>query len=467
LLFLLTAGCSLAPKFETPKTDFPSAFKEDIKKESVPKDAAWKPVDALPAQDRGAWWKVFHDKHLDVLEERVAAANQTLKAAAARVVESRAAARAGSADVFPNISVGANGARTKSSSANPVFGGGPPYTVYDAQAVASWEPDFFNRLRDQEHALLFGAQAEEAGYSNAMLSLQADVAQNYFSLRAADAERAVLRRAIKIRVEGVRIMTLRKKEGEVRGDDLSRVQSELEGTRAELTALDRRRAIMEHAMAVLLGQISSGYIFAEAPLEGAPPRIPGGLPSQLLERRPDIAAAHDLMAAANARIGAARAAFFPVLNLTASGGFESAALGNLFQWSARTWALGQTAGMALALPIFDNGRRSASLDAARAAYDGTLAQYRQQVLVAFRDVEDNLSEQRLLLTQSQQQNAAAAAADNTMVLTQKRFNAGDADYFEVVDSNRMSLAADRAAVQVKGQRYIAAVALIRALGGGW
>ncbi len=248
--------------------------------------------------------------------------------------------------------------------------------------------------------------------------------------------------------------------------DVSNALTDLESARAELTSVERQRAGVEHALAVLLGKMPSEFNFADQKSTAIPPRVPPGVPSALLQRRPDIAASFDMMAAENERIGAARAAFFPDLSLTATGGFESAALGDLFRWSARTWALGQVAGLALTLPIFDNGRHSAELDGARASYDEAVANYRQQVLVAFRDVEDALAGQRLYARQLQEADAASNAAARTLKLTQKRYQEGDAEYFEVVEADRTSLAASRAAVETKGQRMIAAVTLIRALGGG-
>jgi multidrug efflux system outer membrane protein len=456
---LLTA-CSLAPKFEAPKTEFPSAFKE----EGASETGQWTPAEKLSGETRGKWWAIFRDEALDGIENQAVLNSQTLKIAAARVQEARAAARAGTADFLPNINLGANAVRTQPSSVPFALN---PYTLYQAQGAASWEPDFFNRVRDADKALKFRAEAQQAAYNDALLALQADVAQTYYSLRSLDAERALLRDTVKVYTESARIMRQRFKAGETTEQDAARADSELSDVQAQLTGLDRRRAGLEHAMAVLLGQMPSSYAFKEAPIKGAPPHIPAGLPSTLLERRPDVAAALDGMQAANANIGAARAAYFPDLMLTVTGGFAGGALNQLFRWSSRTWALGQAGGMALTLPIFDNGRRSGQLDAARARYDEALGAYRQQVLVAFRDVEDNLADQRLLMTQAKQQDDAAASAARAADLVRKRYAVGDIDYSEVVDAERISLAAQRGAVQTRGQRYVTTVGLVRALGGGW
>jgi len=461
-LFITLTSCSLAPQFTTPKVETPAAFKEEGAAEG-----SWKAAEPLAAEERGAWWKVFGDAKLDDLEQKAAAANQTLKAASARVLEARATAGMAAPDNLPNISAGANVVRSEEAAA---VAGTPhpfPYTAYQAAGIASWEPDFFGRVRDEHKALKLDAEGQQAAYNIALLSLQADVAQDYFSLRALDAERALLRDAVKIRTESARIMNKRFKAGVVGEQDDARTEGELQTAKADLTSTDRRRAMMEHALAVLLGQPPASFTFEESALTGAPPKIPGGLPSSLLTRRPDISQALSSMAAANQRIGAAKAAFFPDLSLNATGGFEAATLGSLFQWSSRTWALGQVAGLALSLPIFDNGRHSAGLDRARAAYDEAVANYRQQVLVAFRDAEDNLSEQRLLAEQAEQQDAAAKAGDRAERLARIRYDAGETEYLEVSDANRTALEASRAAVQVNGQRFVTTVTLIRALGGGW
>jgi multidrug efflux system outer membrane protein len=452
----LLAGCSLASMFEKPPAEIPAAFKE----ETSAAEGTWKKAESQEAADRGQWWKVFGDPRLDVLEAQAEAGNQPLKAYAARVEQARAAVRANAADLLPNISLGANGSRTKAAGASPS-------TLYTAQAAASYEPDLFGRIRNAEKAFFFEAEATEADYRSLLLSLQADVAQNYFLLRAIDSERLLLRGTVEIRAQEAEIMKKRYAAGDVGAEDDANAQSDLAAARAELLGLDRQRAALEHALAILVGRAPSGFSLPMTPLAGTPPAVPSGLPSAVLERRPDISAAIAGMEAANARIGAARAAYFPNLLLTASAGAESSALNNLFHWSSRAWALGQVGALALTLPIFDNGRRSAQLDSARAAYDEAVANYRQRVLVAFKETEDSLSDQRLLAEQWEQAKKAAAQASRATYLAQKRYQLGDVDYFEVVTAQRVSLAAERAAVQVHGQRFVAAISLIRALGGGW
>lgn len=461
----ILAGCSMAPKFEKPAMDIPPAFKEEAGAAAAAKSSAWwQKAQSLEAEDRGSWWKMFGDETLNSLQDQAAAGNQPLKGYAARVEQARAAVRINGADVLPNIGIGANASRTQLSAA---AGGGKPSTLYTTQASASYEPDFFSRVRDQERAFGFDAKAMQAAYQNIQLALQADVAQNYFLIRALDDERRLLRETVQIREKQASMLKKRYAQGDVSEQDFAHAQSDFSGASADLTSLDRQRANLEHALAVLLGKTPYEFSLPESPLAGMPPAIPGGIPSTVLERRPDIAAAIAAMEAANQRIGAAKGAFFPNLLLTATAGSGSASLGNLFQWSARTWALGQLGGLALSLPLFDNGRRSAQLDSARAAYDESIANYRQDVLVAFKEVEDGLSDQSLLYRQWIQTKEAADQASRATRLVQKRYDLGDVDYFEVVETQRTSLAAERAAVQVRGQRFIATINLIRALGGGW
>ncbi|TAH34223.1 MAG: efflux transporter outer membrane subunit [Alphaproteobacteria bacterium] len=474
LLFSVAAlltGCSLAPDMKLPDLGLPNVFKEQaVPAEHVVEGVVWKKAESLEQSDRGQWWKIFGDSKLNDLESEAIAANQTLAAAAARVNQARAEANVVSAGLFPSIDAGANAVRVRPSAISAAAGSGltNPYSLYTAQGVVSYEADLFGRVRNNAKAADLDANAVAASYHSVLLALQADVAQTYYAIRALDTERQLLRDTVKLRAEASRIMQRRFDEGEVGDPDLTRTQSELASTEAELIILDRSRAALEHALAVLLGKIPSNFSFAESPLvDEVPPEIPAGIPSGLLQRRPDIAAAQSVMAAANARIGAARAAFFPQLFLTASGGFEANSFRDLFEWSSRTWALGQTAGLALTMPIFDAGRNIARVDSAEAAYEESIANYRQQVLVAFRDVENNLADQRLLADQTLKQDVAAKASKQTTDLTQKRYDEGDADYFEVVDAQRTSLATERAAVQAKGQRLITSVELIRSLGGGW
>jgi outer membrane protein, multidrug efflux system len=465
----LISACSLAPGLEIPETLSPKAYKEQM----AEKKGEWKEIKPLEASDRGQWWKIFGEEPLTALEEEAIKTSPSLQAAAARVEQARAIVSANAPTFLPQIDIGGNAVRSQPASAGvAAFGGNPnanlkPYTLYSAGATASYEVDLFGRVRDNAKALESEADAEDAMYKSVLLALAADVADHYFGLRALDAERAMLRDTVNIRKEALRIMRKRFEAGEVGAQDMSRAEADLGGIEAELLMLDRNRATMEHALAVLLGKLPTEFTFAETPLNDVPPEIPAGLPSSLLARRPDVSAAVSAMAAANARIGVARTALLPQLILTASGGAESTTLGDLFTWSNRTWALGQLAGDALSMTLFDSGRNLARIDAADAAYQEAVANYKQQVLVAFRDVEDGLAAERLLAEQAQKANDAATSAVYATGLVQKRYDEGYADYFEVVEAQRNSLAAQRAGVQTRGQRFLATVELIRALGGGW
>ena len=323
------------------------------------------------------------------------------------------------------------------------------------------------RISDNDKAIAFDAESTQAAYRSVLLSLQADVAQDYFLIRALDDERLLLRETVNIRDKEATIMKNRFAHGDVGAQDDANARSDLAAAQADLTGLDRQRANLEHGLAILLGKTPSSFSLPDSPLAGLPPALPGGVPSVVLERRPDIAAAISAMEAANQRIGAAKSAFFPNLLLTASLGSETSSLNNLFTWSARAWALGQVGALALTLPVFDNGRHTAQLESARAAYDESVANYRQQVLVAFKEVEDGLSDQHYLYSQWDQAKEAAEQSSRATSLVQKRYDQGDIAYFEVVTTQRTSLAAERAAIQIRGQRFVAAINLIRALGGGW
>ena len=466
----LLSACDLADRMQIPHMDVPQTYKEQSAKPQDTGNGMWKPVNTVT--DAGAWWEIFGDEQLNQLERQAAERNETLHAAAARVEETRGYARSQAPTLIPDISVGANAVRTKPAAAGQAaFGGGGgslnPYTLYEAQGVATYEIDLFGRVRSNYKGLLYDEKAARDAYRNVLLTLQADVAQHYFALRALDAERKLLRDTVDIRGRAESLMKKRLDQGDARMQDMENARADLAAAHAELAAVERQRAVSEHALAVLLGLIPSNFTFADAPLTGVPPEVPPGLPSALLERRPDVAAAVASMAAANERIGVARAAFFPILDLTASGGFESTSLGDLFTWPMRMWALGQLGGTALNWTLFDSGRRNGNLDRAHAVYEEAVANYRQQVLVAFRDVEDNLSDQRLLARQAKAADAAAQSASRVTTLTRRRFDEGDADYFEVVESQRNELSSQRAAIQTRGQRFITTVGLIRALGGGW
>ncbi|MBM4226271.1 MAG: efflux transporter outer membrane subunit [Gammaproteobacteria bacterium] len=468
-LLLMLGGCSLAPALPDPAVNTPAAWKESPAQIT----GDWKV--ATPADDaaRGQWWTVFRDPLLDGLVARASSGNQNLQAALARLEQSRAQVRVASAQRLPRIDLGVGASRIQPSAVIlDSFGGGGPetledYTQINTRLSASYELDVFGRVRDSVKAAEADFAAQRALYESLTLSLQGDVAQTYFLIRATDEELRVLREGIKLREDTLQLVAARVAAGDTDDFDLERSRAELETARAELEAVARSRAAYEHALAVLCGETPAAFSLAEAPATRALPEIPPGLPSSLLERRPDVAAAERRMIAANARIGVAKAAFYPLINLTANFGVESGGVGELFKWSSRTWALGPIAGPLLSLPIFDGGRNKANLASAEASLDAEVAVYRQTVLDAFVEVEDSLSGLRTLATQRAALTRAVDSAQAASTIAEARFEAGATGLLEVLDARRNLLATQRLGVQVDGARAATTVALVRALGGGW
>jgi multidrug efflux system outer membrane protein len=463
LAALVLAACA-APPLQAPQLDIPSGFKEAAAADGT----RWKPAQPAEQQPRGEWWKAFNDSTLNKLIEDATAANANLAAAAARVKQARAIAGIVEADRIPQIGVQAGAQRRRASdvslglpAATPVA----PGNVFQARLTASYEVDLFGRVANNVSAAQADAAASEATFRSVLLALQADVAQTYFRLRATDAELAFLNETVRLREENVRINQRRYDLGDVGELDLARAKTELSTTRSDAIALERQRAQLEHALAVLLGKPAAAFSADNNPLLASAtlPGIPAGLPSALLERRPDIAAAQRAMIAANARIGVARSAMFPALSLTAAGGGESADLGDLFKWSSRSWVLGAL----LSMPLIDGGRNQANIARSEAALEESVASYRQSVLTAFAEVEDNLVGLRTLAGQAQAIDDAVESARRSADLANKLYSAGRSSYLEVLDAQRNLATVERSAVQLRGTRATTTVALIRALGGGW
>lgn len=463
---LVLAGCSLAPVYERPAVETPAAFKE-----LDPAAAArWQAAAPAEHQHRGQWWKVFADDTLDALEIQALAANQDLQAAAARLTQARALEGSARADRLPQVNASFGPTRQRASPASQGLehdASVSPQTLWRAQADIAYEVDLFGRVASSVEAATAGTEQQEALFRSVLLALQADVAQAYFEIRALDAEQALYRGTVDLRREALRLIERRFEAGDIGELDVARARTELASAQSESLGIARRRAIAEHALATLLGKSPAEFSLPPQPLARVAVAVPPGLPSSLLERRPDIAAAERAMAAANARIGVARAAFFPRLSLTGALGYESAELGDLFDWSSRTFLLGPLAGGILSLPLFDGGRRQAELDRSRAAYEEDVARYRQTVLNAFREVEDNLAALRIIGDQTRAQDEAVSAAERAARLSQLQYREGATSYFEVIDADRSVLQQRRLAVQLDSERARAAVGLIRALGGGW
>lgn len=462
LIGTMLSGCSVAPKYTTPDMAIPAQYKQASEQEI---QGVWRKATANPGQaDISTWWHVFNDDRLNALQEQAAKANQDLKIAAARLDQARALIGQARAAQLPDITTGTSVSRGN------LFGNtnaGKPTTNYNASGTVSYDPDLFGRLRDATQAVRFDAKAQEALYRQALLTIHGDVAQSYFMLQALDTERNLLSQTIVLRDKAQNLLQQRFKEGEVNEQDYFRATAEAATTRAELAALDQQRAVTEHALAVLLGDAPTDFALENAELPRQLPIIPAGLPAHLLERRPDIAAAQNSLKAANARIGVARAAFFPGISLSAAGGFASNELGDLFKWSSRSWLLGPIFGNLISVPIFDGGLRKAQLAVSKAQYQEAVATYRQQVLVAFKDVDDNLATLRLQAEQADHLYQAAEAASRASHLSDIRYEEGETSYLEVLDTQRDTLAAQRAYTRAQGNRFMTTVALIRSLGGGW
>ncbi len=451
-------GLAVGPDYRRPSTPTTTNFTDSAL-------GAWKEATPADAIARGDWWRLYHDSVLDDLEVQAAAANQDLKAAVARVTQARALARNAKADFFPTLSLDPFMVRVRQSenALNPA-----PNQLGNSFAVPfdlTYELDLWGRVRRAFEGANLDAQARLAAFENTLLVLRVDVAQNYFTLRTLDTERAILRNTLGLRRDALGLVNARYQGGAASELDVSRAETELNATEAELLATDRRRAEVEHALAVLVGKPASEFAVKELPLDAdtLPPVIPAGLPSDLLERRPDIAEAERNLAAANARIGVAKAAFFPVVRLTGVAGFESMDVETLFNWESRVWSLGPS----ITLPIFQGGRNRANLKRAQAVFEENAAGYRQRILVAFKEVQDALTGARLLSQQADAQERSFASARKTAEISNTRYRAGLVSYLEVVESERTALTAERESARITGQRLVTSVQLIKALGGGW
>jgi multidrug efflux system outer membrane protein len=458
---LALAGCAVGPNYKRPATDAPASYKAEAL-------GSWKegqPLDDLP---KGSWWEIFADKTLNGLQQRATASNQELKAAIARVDQARATARVARSELLPTLDADPSFTRQRYSPNQIASFGGVTANTFSVPLDLSYEIDLWGRVRRGFESVRAQAQASLAALHNVLLTLHSDVAQNYFALRALDAEIATVSATINLRKEQVQLVRSRFEGGIGNELDVARAETELATTQTEAAALARRRAELENALAILVGENPSDFRLAalntvNLEWHPQPPDVPAGLPSDLLERRPDVAEAERQLASANAQIGMAKAAFFPVLRLTGSGGYLSGEVENLFNWESRVWSIGPS----LSRTLFAGGRNLANYRRSQSAYDEAVARYRQRVLVAFGDVENSLSGIRHLGDQAAAQDRAVASARRAAELASERYRSGIVSYLEVVDANREALQAERAGAQLEGQRLIASVQLIKALGGGW
>jgi NodT family efflux transporter outer membrane factor (OMF) lipoprotein len=454
---MLVAGC-VGPKYIRPKTEVPDKFKEM---------QGWKTAQPRDSVLRGAWWEIFNDPILDSLEKQVAVSNQTIAVAEAQYGQARAAVRAGRAGYFPTV--GAQGSFTRGQESGTLLNtsgnakAGPTSSIFLLSGDASWEPDFWGRVRRMVESNRAAAQASAADLETVRLSEQAALAQSYFQLRIQDAEIRILDSAVTAYQKFLDLTNLRYKSGVASQADILLAQTQLKTTAAQAIDAGVLRSQQEHAIAVLIGKLPSVFSIPEAPLVPGVPAVPLALPSELLERRPDVAGAERRVAAANAQIGVAEAAYFPNVTLGASGGFESGAFAQWFSLPSLVWSLGASA----VGTLFDAGLRSAQVDEARAAYEATVGTYRQTVLTAFQEVEDNLAALRILEQETQVEDEAVTAARQSVTVTVNRYNQGIASALDVINTQTVELNNLKASVALLGNRISAALLLVKALGGGW
>jgi NodT family efflux transporter outer membrane factor (OMF) lipoprotein len=452
---VVLSGCAVGPRYSRPSAQVPPAYKE------TPPD--WKTAQPSDQVARGKWWELFADPQLNALEERIAVSNQNLKAAQAQFLEARAQLHLSRADYYPTATAGVSASRNRLSANRPLNSSIDDYTDLVLPVDVSYEADVWGRVRRTVEAARAQAQATAGDLESVNLSLHADLASDYFQLRSLDAEEQLLQSTVKAYQQALKLTEDRYHGGVASAVDVAQAQTQLESTRAQALDVGVQRAEFEHAIAVLAGEPASTFSLPVSPLVNPPPAIPPGLPSELLERRSDVAAAERRMAAANAQIGVAKAAYYPLLSLTGVAGLEGTRL--------TTWFLGPSAfasaGASAVVTVFDVGRRRAVSDQAKAGYDQTVANYRETCLTAFQEVEDNLAALRILADEAATQDAAVAAAEHSLELSTNRYKGGVANYLEVTTAQSAALTDQRVAVEILGRRVTSAVLLIKALGGGW
>jgi NodT family efflux transporter outer membrane factor (OMF) lipoprotein len=452
-----TAGCSVGPKYQRPPVETPSAYKEA---------GNWKTAQPNDQNLGGSWWQIFQDPQLNSLEEQINVSNQNLKAAEAQYTQARAMLRYFRADYYPSIDGGAGVSRNRISNNRPPRNAntnGVTYNDFQIPFELSYELDVWGRVRKTVESQREQAQASAADLATINLSLHAQLAMFYFQARSLDAQEQILNSTVAEYEKALQLTDTRFKGGLASDVEVEQASTQLETTRAEAIDVGVLRAQYEHAIATLIDKPASSFSLSPLPLTAPPPSIPLQLPSELLERRPDIAAAERRMAAANAQIGVAQAAYYPTISLSATGGFESGVITTLISGPSGLWSLGASA----VAPIFDAGRRRANVDQAKAFYDETVANYRGTVLTGFQQVEDNLAALRILEQEADTQQRAVVASQKSLDLSLIRYRGGITSYLEVTIAQSAALSDQVTAVNILGRRMTNAVLLIQALGGGW
>jgi NodT family efflux transporter outer membrane factor (OMF) lipoprotein len=459
LATLAVGGCKVGPNYRAPAMPAPPSYSEDGH------NSGWTAAQPGDAADRGAWWAIYRSTELNDLEQRCASANQNIEAALHAYEQAHALVRENRASLFPTVAVGFGASRNRVSQNKPLRAAGQTNDYWDflIPVSVSWEPDLWGGVRRQIESTTANAQASAANLANTRLSLQGLLAITYVQLRGLDLQAQLLRSTLDDYTQSLQLTQVRFKGGLATESDVAQAQAQLEGTRAQLIDLGVQRAQYEHAIAVLVGVSATGFHIAEQPLVGDPPSVPTGVPSELLQRRPDIATAERQVAAANAQIGVAKAAYYPNITLGAEAGFESAAFSQIVGSSSSQWNVGPSASEV----VFDAGRRKAQVDYALAQRAQATAVYREQVLSAFRDVEDQLSALRVLEQEATVQQQAVDASKRGTALSLLRYRNGLATYLEVLTNQTIELGDERTAAALVTRRIVASAQLQMALGGGW
>jgi NodT family efflux transporter outer membrane factor (OMF) lipoprotein len=453
---LFVGGCTVGPNYGRPPVDAPPAYKEASNfKQAAPSDQTAK----------GKWWEIYQDPQLNALEEQVSVSNLNIKSAQAQFLAARAAVRISRSALFPNATGSLSVSRTDQSQNKALFSSTEQkdYNDFQIPVDVSYEPDVWGRVRRTVEASRSEAQATAADLASIELSFHAELAMDYFELRGLDAQQQLFDSTVESYEEALKLTKNRYDGGLASAVDYAQAQTQLETTRAQAQDVGVQRSAMEHAIAALIGKPASSFGLPASPLTIPPPPFPAGLPSDLLERRPDVAAAERRVQEANAQIGVARAAYFPLVQLGGSGGFDSAAIGTLLQGPSGFWSLAGAA----AETLFDGGQRRGATEQAKALFDKSVDDYRLTVLTSFQEVEDNLAALRILEQEAKTQDAAVAAAEHSLSLSNTRYRGGVANYLEVTTAQSAALLDERAAVDILTRRMAASVLLIKAIGGGW
>lgn len=465
-LFFVLAGCTVGPNYHRATVPDAPAWKENAAPPPNPPRGAWKQAEPSDAVLRGQWWELYNDPQLNALEDKVAVSNQTLKAAVEQYLGAREQVQVARSQFYPTLSAGPSIQRTRESHNQPNTLPGVTHYQYNTFTLggqAQWQPDFWGQVRRSVEQARANAQASAAQVANVELSVRAELAEDYYQLRGLDLQKQLLDGTVASYTEFLKLTNIRYKGGVATDVDVAEAQTQLQQTQAQDIDVGVARAQYEHAIATLIGEPASSFSLAPMPLAGQVPQIPVGMPSQLLERRPDIAAAERQADAANAQIGIAIAAYYPNISLTGSGDMLSGSPGTLIQGPSEMWSLGASAVELL----FDAGRRHAITQQARDAWEQQVADYRQSVLNAFQEVEDNLAALRILDQESGVQGAAVASAQHTLQLSTNRYKGGVATYLEVLTAQTVQLSNERTQADIETRQFVASVQLILALGGGW